>query len=333
MKSNKNHIVLLLLIIVTCALPLKSQQNPGTSLTNQQKAKTSIEQSLKFLDKSSQEKLSGNDINSDLYLQISLIKLNTAQSLLRSQSIKRDKDKLELELAAIRSKNFELKDKFKENISKLKEHKDKITLSEELLYNNAINNLETAQSDIETAEQVDATIYSSALLNDAHTYYKKAAESLEQGNYEQSATLSDKSIELAKQAYVQSKAKYEAKEELKNQFTNIFGFNMDNSSNVLILTSTDLFSPQSSSIRFDLYPSLDKIAGIIKDHHDIQIEIKAHNNSFKSRTKNKNLSKKQRDTIVGYLISKGIGEQVFINKDYSSKEITAERKVEIILNN
>ncbi len=253
--------------------------------------------------------------------------------MLKSDTIKYEITESEKSLDSVRSKNLILKEEFRANIAKLKEFKDKITLSEELIYNNSLNNLETALSQINDAEQVDATVYSSNLLNKAYSHYKKASDNHRIGNYEQSVADSEQSIEFAKQALEQSSNKYRVKESLKNNLTNIFGFTSDNTQGYITLSSEEIFSPQSSSIRFDLYPSLDKIAGIIKNHEDLNIEIKAYNNSFKSSSKNINLSNKQRETIKGYLISKGINESAFIYKEYKSKEITNERKIEIILNN
>ncbi|NIU87073.1 MAG: OmpA family protein [Nitrosopumilaceae archaeon] len=285
------------------------------------------------MEQSNKAKISQNEQSSKLYFDLSQIHLSTAQSIFRTSTIKSQTDLLKEDLASIQSKNFKIKEQFKDNISKLKEHKDKITLSEELLYNNSLNNLETALTQINAAEDVDATVFSSYLLTESQNYYQKASENHKQGNYELSASESDKSIELAKQAFEESSNKFLAKQDLKDKFSNIFGFSIDSSDSSLVLLSTELFSPQSSSIRFDLYPSLDKIAGIIKDNDDIKLEIKAHNNSYKSRTKNKKLSAEQRNTIMTYLISKGITENAFITNDYPSKEITAERKVEIFLIN
>ena len=217
--------------------------------------------------------------------------------------------------------------------SKLKQFKDNTNLSEELIYNNSPNNLESALSLINDAEKVDATVYSSNLLNKAYTHYQKASDNHNKGHYEESATYSEQSIEFAKQALQQSTNKYKEKENLRSNLSDIFGFTSDSVNSSIILSSEDVFSPQSSSIRFDLYPSLDKIAGTIKDYEDLKIEVKLYNNSFKSSNKNMALSNKQKDTIIGYLISKGINEKAFIEKKYTTKEITKQRKIEIILNN
>lgn len=333
MHTTKIVIVLMCYMLTFSISPLLSQEYSNSVESDYKKAKTHIQASLNFLEQSNKAKLSQNEQSSQLYFHLSQIHLSTAQSLFRTSTIKSQTELLKEELASIQSKNFKIKEQFKDNISKLKEHKDKITLSEELLYNNSLNNLETALTQINAAEDVDATVYSSHLLTQAHNYYQKASENHEQGKYELSATESDKSIELAKRAFDESSNKFQAKQGLKDKFANIFGFSINSSDSSLVLLSTELFSPQSSSIRFDLYPSLDKIAGIIKNSDDIKLEIKAHNNSYKSRTKNKKLSAEQRDTIMTYLISKGITENAFIINDYPSKEITAERKVEIILIN
>lgn len=292
-----------------------------------------INESLAFIEESNQEKLSGNLLKSQQYIKIAEIKLETGQSLLRSYLIKAKTAELENNLASIRSKNLILKEEFRKNIAKLKQFKDNTTLSEELIYNNSLNNLESSLSLINDAEKVDATVYSSNLLNKAYTHYQKASDNHNKGHYEESATYSEQSIEFAKQALQQSTNKYKEKENLRSNLSDIFGFTSDSVNSSIILSSEDVFSPQSSSIRFDLYPSLDKIAGTIKDYEDLKIEVKLYNNSFKSSNKNMALSNKQKDTIIGYLISKGINEKAFIEKKYTTKEITKQRKIEIILNN
>lgn len=331
-----NTKLLLASCIIIAALFVESIKSDEKDLVTGSENKIAVEkinESLAFIEKSSQEKLSGNLLKSKQYIKIAEIKLETGQSLLRSYLIKAKTAELENNLASIRSKNLILKEEFRNNIAKLKQFKDNTTLSEELIYNNSLNNLESALSLINDAEKVDATVYSSNLLNKAYTHYQKASDNHNKGHYEESATYSEQSIEFAKQALQQSTNKYKEKENLRSNLSDIFGFTSDSVNSSIILSSEDVFSPQSSSIRFDLYPSLDKIAGTIKDYEDLKIEVKLYNNSFKSSNKNMALSNKQKDTIIGYLISKGINEKAFIEKKYTTKEITKQRKIEIILNN
>ncbi len=331
-----NTKLLLASCIIIAALFVESIKSDEKDLVTGSENKIAVEkinESLAFIEKSSQEKLSGNLLKSKQYIKIAEIKLETGQSLLRSYLIKAKTAELENNLASIRSKNLIIKEEFRNNIAKLKQFKDNTTLSEELIYNNSLNNLESALSLINDAEKVDATVYSSNLLNKAYTHYQKASDNHNKGHYEESATYSEQSIEFAKQALQQSTNKYKEKENLRSNLSDIFGFTSDSVNSSIILSSEDVFSPQSSSIRFDLYPSLDKIAGTIKDYEDLKIEVKLYNNSFKSSNKNMALSNKQKDTIIGYLISKGINEKAFIEKKYTTKEITKQRKIEIILNN
>lgn len=331
-----NTKLLLASCIIIAALLVESVKSDEKDLVTGSENKIAVEkinESLAFIEKSNQEKLSGNLLKSQQYIKIAEIKLETGQSLLRSYLIKAKTAELENNLASIRSKNLILKEEFRKNIANLKQFKDNTTLSEELIYNNSLNNLESALSLINDAEKVDATVYSSNLLNKAYTHYQKASDNHNKGHYEESATYSEQSIEFAKQALQQSTNKYKEKENLRSNLSDIFGFTSDSVNSSIILSSEDVFSPQSSSIRFDLYPSLDKIAGTIKDYEDLKIEVKLYNNSFKSSNKNRALSNKQKDTIIGYLISKGINEKAFIEKKYTTKEITKQRKIEIILNN
>jgi len=291
-----------------------------------------IEESLTFIEKSNQEKLSGNSLKSEVYIKISEIKLKTAESLLRSHIIKAKIAESENNLASIKSKNTKLKEEFRENIAQLKQFNDQITLSKELIYNNSLDNLESALSHINDAEQVDSTIYSSSFLNEAYIHYQKAMDNHKTGNYEESVIDSEQSVEFSKKAFRESSNKYKEKESLSNNLSNIFGFVLDNINNSITLSSQEIFSPQSSSIRFDLYPSLDKIVDIIINYQDLKIEVKAYNNSFTNSKKNLDLSYEQSKTIKSYLVSKGINKEAFIEKKYMTKDIANQRKIEIILN-
>ena len=333
MTITKPLSIFCLIFAVMFVVSTTSDEKNLPTNSEKQIAIEKINESLAFIEKSNQEKLSGNLLKSQHYIKISEIKLKTAESLLRSYLFKASRTELENNLVSIRSKNRKVKEQFKDNVSRLKQFKDNITLSEELIYNNSLNNLESALSQINDAQKVDATIYSSNLLNKAHAHYQKASDNHNKGHYEESAIDSEQSIEFAKQALQQSTNKYKEKENLKSNLSDIFGFTSDSVNSSIILSSEEVFSPQSSSIRFDLYPSLDKIAGTIKDYEDLKIEVKLYNNSFKSSNKNMALSNKQKDTIIGYLISKGINEKAFIDKKYTTKEITKQRKIEIILNN
>jgi outer membrane protein OmpA-like peptidoglycan-associated protein len=327
----KSIVILCLVFVGFFLTSVKSDEKNLVANSENKIAIKHINESLTFIEKANQEKSSGNLLKSAQYIKISEIKLKTAESLLRSYLINAKTAELETNLVSIRSENRKLKEQFKDNVSRLKQFKDKITLSNELIYNNSLNNLESALSQINDAEQVDATIYSSNLLNQAYTHYQKASEYHKKGDYEQSVIDSEQSLEFAKQAFEQSLDKYRAKENLTNHLTNIFGFTTDNINSAITLSSKEIFSPQSSTIRFDIYPSLDKIAGIIKNYEDLKIEVKAYNDSFKSSKKNMDLSNTQKEIIKGYFISKGINERSFIEKKYTTKEITNQRKIEIIL--
>lgn len=333
MKNNILLIIFCSVIAVYLSNHANSDEIGQPSIYEHKLAIEKINESLVYLQRADNEKISGNLLLSRHYTQISEIKLKTGQSLIRNYLIKSKTKELENDLNSIQSKNLKLQDEFRDNVSRLKQFKDKVILSNELIYNNSLNNLESAQSSISDAEQVDATIYSSNLLNKAHSHYEKASDNHKQGNYEQSVIESEQSIEFAKQAHKQAVDNHRKNESLINDLSNIFGFDSDIINGSFTLSSNDLFSPQSSSIRFDLYPSLDKIVEIIKNYENLMIEIKSYNNSFKSSNKNIELSKKQNETLKGYLLSKGINETSFVKSSYTTKELTKQRKVDIILNN
>lgn len=327
------NFLILLLLIILYPHHADSQQSETSIVDTDDQIQLLLGQAADYIDKADDEKLSGNTELYIQYLKLAEIKLKTAESIIRNSLTSLKAEALEQQLISIKEQNAEIKSEFKENVSELRQYKDKISLSEELLYNNSVNNIESALSKINAAEQVDATIYSSALLSKAYTHYNSATESHKAGEYEQALVDAETSIQLAKQAYDQAAAIYETTQNLKNEFSNIYGFTVENDGGSLVLSSTELFTPRSSSIRFDLYPSLDKIASIIKQHEGLRVEIKCHNNSFTGSSKNLKLSNEQKNTLEGYFMSKGIDSGVISDTNYTAKEITGQRKVEIILGN
>jgi len=322
-----------LLLVILYPHHADSQLSETSILDSNDQIKLLLDQAADYIDRSDDEKLSGNTELYIEYLKLAEIKLKTAESIIRNSLTSLKAEALEKQLVSLKEQNAEIKSEFKENVSELRQYKDQISLSEELLYNNSVNNIESALSKINAAEQVDATIYSSALLSKAYTHYNSATEKHKAGEYEQALVDAETSIQLAEQAYEQAAAKYETTQNLKNEFSNIYGFTVENNGGSLILSSSELFTPRSSSIRFDLYPSLDKIASIIKQHEGLRVKIKCHNNSFTGSSKNINLSNEQKNTLEGYFSSKGIGSNVISETNYSAKEITGQRKVEIIIEN
>ena len=118
-----------LILAVTVVSPAKSDEKDLVIQPERQLAVEKIAESLVFIEKSNKEELSGSTLKSQQYIKIAEIKLQASQSLLRSYTIKADRAKLENDLTSLRSRNKELKEEFKDNVSELRQYKDKATLS------------------------------------------------------------------------------------------------------------------------------------------------------------------------------------------------------------
>ena len=203
-------------------------------------------------------------------------------------------------------------------------------IAEELLYKNSFDKLEEALNKINIAEAADSTIYSSSIITDARANYDKAKENFDQGTYNESIEYSQKSIDLASKAYEIASSKKHVIEELDNSLKNIFGFTSKLNNSSVILSSSDLFLPLSTTIRFDLYPSLDKIAETLNNYKNLNIELESYDISGKSDNKFK-LSTDQSKVIKAYLVSKGLNREITINQQSTIPNDIITRSVNMIL--
>jgi len=280
-----------------------------------------------FIEKSRIELIRNNRELSGEYIKISDKIIKTAGLLIENQLLLLDKVNLQDQLLSLQINNLKLQDEFRSNIVTLKSLKDQNILSDELSAKSSLDNLEITLSRINRAEDVDSTIYSSNLINQAYTNYELAKKYLKDKDHDNSIKYSNLSIEFADKAYDMSKVKYKNKEIIIKQFSNIFGFTISTKNNLIILSSHEIFSPGSSTIRFDIYPSLDKLADTLKNHDGYKIDIKATDNS---KNKNDILSNKQISSLKAYFVSIGIETEEFSDIANSGTD-NQKRKVDIIL--
>lgn len=287
-----------------------------------------IKESLLYYNKSISEK--NNTDLAKTYLEISKSKIKVVELIIENQLLDNEKIDLEKELISLQTDQLRKQDEIKKNIALVKDKKNQDKIAEELLYKNAFDKLEEALTKINMAEEADSTIYSSNIFNDARTIYDEAKKNFDEGIYSQSIIYSQQSIDLADKAFEIASTNKQGIEDLNSSLKNIFGFNTKIYKSTVILSSADLFLPLSDTIRFDLYPSLDKIAETLSNHENLQIEIESYDISNKNNNKF-NLSPKQSNVIKTYLNSKGLIRDIIINQQQTIPDDMVSRGVNLII--
>ena len=74
----------------------------------------------------------------------------------------------------------------------------------------------------------------------------------------------------------------------------------------LNLSSEVSFDYDSASLKPSFYPSLDKIATVIRDHQQTAVEIVGHTDSRGSEAYNQRLSEKRAEAVANYMIQQGV---------------------------
>ena len=74
----------------------------------------------------------------------------------------------------------------------------------------------------------------------------------------------------------------------------------------LNLSSEVSFDYDSASLKPSFYPSLDKIADVIRQHDKTSVEIVGHTDSRGSEAYNQRLSEKRAEAVANYLIERGV---------------------------
>lgn len=73
-----------------------------------------------------------------------------------------------------------------------------------------------------------------------------------------------------------------------------------------------------STLREESHPSLDKIVTMLNDHPEIMIEISAHTDNIGNEKYNQKLSEARANSVINYLVSKGIDRSRLQSKGYGS---------------
>jgi len=303
-----------------------AQSDPTPDALGTDSMERKINEALRYYKKSISEK-QNPDLSKE-YLEISKSKIKVAELIIENQLLDKEKSKLEEKLISIQTDELRIQDEIKKNIALVRDKKNQDKIAEELLYKNSFDKLEEALSKINMAEEADATIYSSNIFNDARVNYDRAKKNFDEGIYNESILYSQQSIDSSDEAFKIANSKKQKIEDLNNSLHNIFGFRTNINNSSIILSSSDLFLPQSTTIRFDLYPSLDKITEILSNYEKLMIEIESYDVSNKNKF---NLSPEQSEVIKTYLISKGLTREVIINQQQTIPDGMVTRSVNLIL--
>lgn len=287
-----------------------------------------INESLLYYKKSISEKQ--NPYLAKEYLEISKIKIKVAELMIENQLLDKEKTDFEEKLMSLQTDQLRIQDEIRKNVALVKDKKNQDKIAEELLYKNAFDKLEEALTKITKAEEADSTIYSSNIFNDARANYDEAKKNFDEGIYNESIIYSQQSIDLADKSFEIANSKKQRIEDLNSSLQNIFGFTTKINNSSIILSSGDLFLPQSTTIRFDLYPSLDKIAVILSNHENLNIAVESYDIS-KMNINKVDLSPEQSNAIKTYLISKGLTREITINQQKTIPDDIISRSVNLIL--
>lgn len=83
-----------------------------------------------------------------------------------------------------------------------------------------------------------------------------------------------------------------------------------------------------STLRPTSYPTLDELVEYLQRKDDERVEIGGHTDNIGTATKNMKLSQERAQSIVNYLVSKGIGMERLVAKGYGATDPIAENNTE-----
>lgn len=90
--------------------------------------------------------------------------------------------------------------------------------------------------------------------------------------------------------------------------------------NSSIVLSEIEFDYNKASLRESSYPALDRIAEYLKNNPDLDIEISGHTDNTGSKKVNTDLSQKRAQSVVDYLVSKGVKNKRLTAKGYADEK-------------
>ena len=330
--NHRNTFITVILLIICIFFQrtetILAERVSDKNFSNKDRYEKTINEALQFYKKSLT--LNQDSEEAKQYLEISKSKMKIAELMLEDRLLEDKKNNLQKQLMSIQTDQLRLQDEIKKNIAQVKDKKNQDKIAEELLYKNSFDKLDEALVKINNAEDADATIYCSNLIYDARNNYDIAKKNFDEAMYNDSIAYSEKSIESAEKAFEIASSRKQKIDDLNSNLQNIFGFSSKMYDSSVILSSSELFLPLSTTIRFDLYPSLDKIAEVLSNYENINIEIESYDES-KGSHKKLALSKEQSDVIKTYLNSKGFNKDIKINDKKTLPENMLSRSVNFIL--
>jgi OmpA-OmpF porin, OOP family len=83
-----------------------------------------------------------------------------------------------------------------------------------------------------------------------------------------------------------------------------------------------------STLRPSSFPTLDELAEYLQRKDDERVEIGGHTDNIGTAAKNMKLSQERAQSIVNYLVSKGIGMERLVAKGYGATDPVAENNTE-----
>jgi len=287
-------------------------------------------------DEAEREYAAGNYEKAEELRQISEIRAKTVISMGRKRLYEDEIQTLQSEIDEANSIKKVHEDELKENVLKLEQIKDRIAVSQEIMYSKALDSLERAEEKIEAARGVSSEDFSPQLFSEANQAYKAAQDSLNLGQNEASVKLSEKAVSLAERAYEESKKKYDLRSKIGERFSSIYGVQVESIKRGVKVIFRGLFAPSGTNILFDAYPSLDAIASVLSEYPNFPVSIEAYTNDRKSEDENLKLSQTRAETVKNYLISKGLSQERFkkvegLGFDKSLGNGVGDRRIEFIV--
>ncbi|HEX3036839.1 MAG TPA: hypothetical protein VHT73_17255 [Thermodesulfobacteriota bacterium] len=297
-----------------------------------------IEEAKSLYEKSGREFADKNHEKGRELETLSQIRAKTAISVARKKVYEDEIRNLQKEINVANSERELYEEELIKNVSRLKEIKDRISVSEERMRSIALDALERAAEKIKAADGVSAGVFAPGPFDKAGNVYREAEGKLTLGEYEESTKLSERAITFAESAYQDSKKKSDLGKEIIDKVSQVYRAKAELIEEGVRITLEGVFAPLSTVILFDAYPSLDSIAGILDGYPKLNLTIGTQPGNLMSKKENSQLLRSQAETVKNYMISKGISSERFKKVDgpISSKRDRSNKQgeyyIEIIVN-
>jgi outer membrane protein OmpA-like peptidoglycan-associated protein len=337
--------VLLILIFNSVGFALYPEEGANTQALFEEAKKAGCEEHAPELvreaqslyEKAKSEFRGGNYKKARELEVLSQIRLKTAISVARKKGYEEEIRRLQDAITLANSEKQRHEEELEKNVSRLKEIKDRIAVSEERMRSTAFDALERAAEQIKIAEDTSAGFFAPGPLDKANRVYREAEGKLTLGEYEESKKLSEKAIALAEEAYQGSKKKSDLSKEIIEKVYQVYRVKAQPIEGGVRVVLEGVFAPSSTVIMFDSYPSLDSLAGILNGYTNLSLAVKAYPGNLVPEEGSRHLQI-QAERVKNYLISKGISPERFKNAESSASskldkgDKQGGRHIEIIVN-